>query len=75
MLVISIAEEFSIIARRELVRLKLHYRTLKSIIGINVSYFRQMDFFFFCVCRKNCRDTYDVTCFVSDVDNSYESIT
>lgn len=46
MLVISIAEEFSIIVQRELVRLKLHYRTLKSIIiGINVSYFCQMDFF------------------------------
>lgn len=74
MLVISIAEEFSIIVQRELVRLKLHYRTLKSIIiGINVSYFCQTDSFF--GCRKNCRDTYDVTCFVSDVDNSYESIT
>lgn len=47
MLIISIAEEFSIIAQRELVRLKLYYRTLKSIIGINVSYFCQMDFFFF----------------------------
>lgn len=78
MLVISIAEEFSIIAQLELVRLKLYYRTLKSIIGINVSYFCQMDisfFFFFCSQKKNCRDTtYDVTRFDSDVDNSYESI-
>lgn len=54
MLVISIAEEFSIIAQLELVRLKLYYRTLKSIIGINVSYFCQMDisFFFFFVVKK-----------------------
>lgn len=50
MLVISIAEEFSIIVQRELVRLKLHYRTLKSIIiDINVSYFCQTDFFFLVV--------------------------
>lgn len=76
MLIISIGEEFSIIAQRELVRSKLYYRTLKSIIGINVSYFCQVNFFFFfsLIVEEICRDTY-ITRFDSDVDNSYESIT